>query len=657
VALRLASVSLPTRRRFAAPAAFFLAVVFALSSGISQQARADSPASAQIIEFLNQTITWYRHLSVERQIANEPGEQLIVNDNRQGADQVVRLAFDFARAEAQLTAGQGGAGAADAGNLESSRYQALLQLSAKLDKQVQESRAELQALRQKLQTAPESRRKALEASIAEVQSEVDLADARRDTLHSMAEFVGGTSASGLGASGLRAQIEGLARTLPPELVKPLGSEAADHYSPAEPARTAPLAARSEPTGLWALTADLFTLMEKIRAVDEAARLTDALAQTSGQLRAPLVSQLKDLSRQGDVLAREADTAGPSELVQQKKELNVLTQQFRQASAAFLPLSKQGILLDLYKRNLSGWRGTIKNEYRTELRSLLLRIAALLVVLLVVFGLAELWRRAIFRYIQDPRRRYQLLLVRKIALWFSILLVIAFAFASQLGSVITFAGLLTAGVAVALQNVILSVAGYFFLIGKFGIRVGDRVQIAGVTGEVVEIGLVRLHIMELSGAGADAPTGRVVAFSNSIVFQPSAGLFKQIPGTSFGWHEIALTLSADSDYRTAEERMREVAEKVFADYREDMEKQHRHMERTLSYTQVSALRPKSRVRFTSTGLEVTIRFPVDLHRAGEIDDLVTRELLDSLNREPKLTLVSSGTPIIRLTTDLTAAKVT
>ncbi|HYL94284.1 MAG TPA: mechanosensitive ion channel domain-containing protein, partial [Terriglobales bacterium] len=570
---------------------------------------------------------------------------------------VVRLAFDFARAEAQLTAGQGAAGAADAGNPESSRYQALLQLSAKLDKQVQESRAELQALRQKLQTAPESRRKALEASIAEVQSEVDLADARRDTLHSMAEFVSGTTASGLGASGLRAQIEGLARTLPPELAKPLGSEAAGNYSPAEPARTAPLAARSEPTGLWALTADLFTLMEKIRAVDEAGRLTDALAQTSGQLRAPLVNQLKDLSRQGDVLAREADTAGPSELVQQKKELNVLTQQFRQTSAAFLPLSKQGILLDLYKRNLSGWRSTIKNEYHTELRSLLLRIAVLLVVLLVVFGLAELWRRAIFRYIQDPRRRYQLLLVRKIALWFSILLVIAFAFASQLGSVITFAGLLTAGVAVALQNVILSVAGYFFLIGKFGIRVGDRVQIAGVTGEVVEIGLVRLHIMELSGVGADAPTGRVVAFSNSIVFQPSAGLFKQIPGTSFGWHEIALTLSADSDYRTAEERMREVAEKVFADYREDMEKQHRHMERTLSYTQVSALRPKSRVRFTSTGLEVTIRFPVDLHRAGEIDDRVTRELLDSLNREPKLTLVSSGTPIIRLTTDLTAAKAT
>lgn len=86
----------------------------------------------------------------------------------------------------------------------------------------------------------------------------------------------------------------------------------------------------------------------------------------------------------------------------------------------------------------------------------------------------------------------------------------------------------AGVAVALQNVILSIAGYFFLIGKFGLRIGDRVQISGVTGEVVEIGLVRIHVMELGGNGGDVqPTGRVVAFSSSFVFQPTAGMFKQI----------------------------------------------------------------------------------------------------------------------------------
>jgi len=151
------------------------------------------------------------------------------------------------------------------------------------------------------------------------------------------------------------------------------------------------------------------------------------------------------------------------------------------------------------------------------------------IIAVVFVVGAAWRRAIFRYVQEPRRRYQFLLFRKIVIWIAVGAIIAFTFATELGSVATFAGLLTAGVAVALQNVLLSVAGYFFLIGKYGIRVGDRVQIAGVTGEVVDIGLVRLHLLELGSGGRDAqPSGRVVAFSNSIVFQPTSGVFKQIP---------------------------------------------------------------------------------------------------------------------------------
>jgi small-conductance mechanosensitive channel len=158
-----------------------------------------------------------------------------------------------------------------------------------------------------------------------------------------------------------------------------------------------------------------------------------------------------------------------------------------------------------------WQGTIQGRYTAEWRSLLLRLVLLGAVLAVIFAVADFWRRTIFRYVHDARRRYQFLLLRRMVLWVLIALTTAFAFASELGSVATFAGLLTAGVAVALQNVILSVVGYFFLIGRFGIRVGDRVQIAGVTGEVVDIGLVRLHLMELGGGGAETPTGRVVAF--------------------------------------------------------------------------------------------------------------------------------------------------
>jgi small-conductance mechanosensitive channel len=60
------------------------------------------------------------------------------------------------------------------------------------------------------------------------------------------------------------------------------------------------------------------------------------------------------------------------------------------------------------------------------------------------------------------------------------------FVSEFSSLATFAGFITAGIAVALQAVILSVAAYFFVIGRYGINVGDRISIAGVTGDEIDI---------------------------------------------------------------------------------------------------------------------------------------------------------------------------
>jgi len=247
-------------------------------------------------------------------------------------------------------------------------------------------------------------------------------------------------------------------------------------------------------------------------------------------------------------------------------------------------------------------------------------------------------------VQEPRRRYQFLLLHRIALWTVIGLVVAFSFSSQIGSVATFAGLLTAGIAVALQNVLVSIVGYFFLIGKFGIRVGDRVQISGVTGEVVEVGLVRLQVMEFGGAASNIPTGRVVAFSNSIVFQTN-GLFRQIPGTSFVWHQITLTLAPESDYSVVEKRVLGAVEKVFAQYRDKMDRQRRQMERTLSFSLSNELKPLSKLQLTATGIEAVIKFPVDYQDSADVDDRVIRELLSAINEEPKLKVVAPTAPTL------------
>lgn len=135
----------------------------------------------------------------------------------------------------------------------------------------------------------------------------------------------------------------------------------------------------------------------------------------------------------------------------------------------------------------------------------------------------------------------------------------------------------------------------------------------------------------------------------MVFQPTASFFKQIPGTSFVWHEVSLTLAPESEYTLAEKRMIGAVEKVFADYRESIERQHREMERTLSVA-VAVPKPRSRLRLTQTGLEVVIRYPAELENAAEIDDRITRELLRALDEKPKLKVVGTGVPNIQPVTD-------
>jgi len=389
-----------------------------------------------------------------------------------------------------------------------------------------------------------------------------------------------------------------------------------------------------------LIEDIFATRRKLRALEDNLKLTDELSQSSKDLRTPLLAKVRDLTQKGNALAAQPDSQDPATLLQQRKDMESLTQEYKQLAAGVLPLGKQNILLDLYERSVTNWRNAVDSEYETEVKGLVLRLAGLAVILGVVLGVFELWRRAIYRYIAEPRRRYQFLLLRRIVLWIVIAIVIALAFASELSAVTTFAGLLTAGIAVALQNVILSVAGYFFLVGKYGVRIGDRVQVAGVTGDVVDIGLVRLHLMEVSGGPSPRPTGRVVVFSNAVVFQANAGLFKQIPGTNFLWHEITLTLGPETDYRAAEKRLLEAVNHVFDEYREKMELQRRSMERALNTAGIREFAPESHLHITATGLEVVIRYPVELSTAAEIDDRVTRALIENIGREPRLRLLGS-----------------
>ncbi len=603
---------------------------------------ADGPAPSEsdaIIAFLNQSIGWYRQVMVQQQFVNEPSDAVIFNQNRQIADQAIRMSFDFARARARVLSAE--KGSASAGNQDANPLQpnqALIDLVARIDEQAQQTQQELTGLKQQMAGASGQARHVLESRVAEVQAELDLLHARQESLHGMLDFSTTATTTSAHLAGLPARIEALARALPAYVGDPSPAAGTNSSAPiSSPAEAVP-ERRSESTGIYNLLSEVLATRKKLKSLQAAQEATDALAQAGKDLRAPLITNARALTHRGDELAAQPDSLDPDTLAQQRKELDALTAQFKQSSAAILPLGKQALLLGLYKRNLSNWANTVQTQYSAQNKALLWRLGMLALVLAMIFALSDLWRRVTFRYVQDAHRRHQFLLLRRIVVICVVIVVIILAFASGLGSVTTFAGLMTAGVAVSLQNVILSVVGYFFLIGKYGVRVGDRIQVSGVTGDVMDIGLIRMHMMEVSGIPGPRPTGRVVAFSNAVVFQP-AGIFKQIPGTSFRWHEVTLSLPKGSDYARVEQIMLDTVRKIFAEYRERIESQRQSMERVLKSVTIESFDPESRLCLTQDGLQVVVRYAVDLVNAAEIDDRVIREVLTATGREPQLQLTS------------------
>jgi small-conductance mechanosensitive channel len=581
--------------------------------------------AAQVIQFLDQTVDWYRTLGIQQQAANEPSDVLILYDNRQTASKVMALAFDVARADAEML-GKEPAAAEDPGGDSGISSQALSQLRKKLDAQGASVQAELDAERRKMASASRKSKIEVQAKINELQGELDLVNTKKTILNTMTGFATGAGDSNAGS--LKAQIDAMAVAIPSASAPATpaantassGGAASGPQSLIGPASSAPVGR----FGLWDLASNAFRLSEKVGTITSIDERTAALQAMLAQVRTPLIDRIRALSTRGDALAAQADSADSTTLNGVHDELDALADQFKQTSSLLIPLSRESVLLGQYRRNLANWRAAIKTQYRDAIKTLGIRLAIVFVILALVFGAAELWRRAVMRYIQDSRRRYQLLLLRRIALWSLVVIVIGIAFSSELGSIVTFAGLITAGIAVAMQSVLVSIVGYFFLIGKYGIRVGDRVQIGDVAGEVIDLGLVRMYLMELGAKGAMGPTGRVVAFANSVVFQVSSGLFKQIPGVNFSWREVILNLPAGADYAAIKEKLMDAVTDALKDYRAEIIRQTKEIERT-TLSSVGDAKPQVQLHFSAAGVEAHVRYPVHLQHAAEIDERVTEAL--------------------------------
>ena len=265
----------------------FLIELVLVPCGVMSQSTPTPPSTTggeeSIVPFLNQNIVWYRDLTQEQQLATEPSDVLFFNDNRQIAEQVVRLAFEYARARAQALAAQP---TAPANSANVSPYQTLTTLAAKADQQYKETQKEVDDLRQQLTTASGAKRRKLQATLDETQSEVELFQARRDTLRNMVQFATGATAGGVGSGTLIGQIEELARAVPSVNANTRETDDEKNVSANNNANSIAAAARErkqEPNGILDIIANLFTLRRKITSLDDNVKLTDALAQSQQRL--------------------------------------------------------------------------------------------------------------------------------------------------------------------------------------------------------------------------------------------------------------------------------------------------------------------------------------------------------------------------------------
>jgi small-conductance mechanosensitive channel len=204
---------------------------------------------------------------------------------------------------------------------------------------------------------------------------------------------------------------------------------------------------------------------------------------------------------------------------------------------------------------------------------------------------------------------------------------------------TVAGLLSAGLAVALQRVVTSVAAYFVILRGKVFHIGDRIAMSGVRGDVIDLGFVRTTIMEMGqppGEQGDSPsvwvqsrqyTGRIVTVTNDKIFeQPVYNYSGEFP---YLWDEMHLPIPYNGDRNRAEQILLETVQRYTVKVAEVAEKDLQELRRRY-FVDSASLEPKVYFRLTDNWVDMTVRFVAKSRGIRELKDKMSREILEALD---------------------------
>ena len=266
-----------------------------------------------------------------------------------------------------------------------------------------------------------------------------------------------------------------------------------------------------------------------------------------------------------------------------------------------------------------------------LRKLIASAAVVLIVLLLRWG-ALRWVKHL---VEDDEGQYRARKVTAYSATLVVLITLAFVWIEGFDSLPTYLGLLSAGLAIALSDLLKNMAGWAYILVRRPFRLGDRIEIKDVRGDVIDVRLFRFSIMEVGNwVGSDQPTGRLVHVPNGWLFTDEVANYTE--GFAHLWDEIPIQITFESDWKRAEEIINETLAEKAPDVERIAGPKIRETARKY-HIRVGKLTPMVYLSVRDSGVLLTARYMVGARERRHTHDSIWRGLLEAIASEPTVAL--------------------
>ena len=258
-----------------------------------------------------------------------------------------------------------------------------------------------------------------------------------------------------------------------------------------------------------------------------------------------------------------------------------------------------------------------------------KIIATALVAVVVVVLVRSIQRVVGQYIENTERRYRLRKLVTFSGYVLAIFLLSIVFSDKLAGLTVFFGVAGAGVAFALQELIASVAGWVAMsFGRF-YSVGDRVQLGGIKGDVIDIGVLRTTLMECGGwINGDQYNGRVVRVANSFIFkEPVYNYSSDFP---FLWDEITIPIKYGSNYEMAREGFQRILNDVTGEHARRLKGEWRKMTDKFMLED-ARLEPMVTLNMKDNWAEYALRYVVDYKQRRSTKDKICVLILELIEQ--------------------------